>query len=62
MSEHIQGALARAVRDRAGNICEYCHLPQLLQEAAFHIDHISPRLARDHPMQIISHSHVLRAH
>ena len=26
-----------------GNICEYCHLPQLLQEAAFHIDHISPR-------------------
>ena len=43
MSEHIPGALARAVRDRAGNICEYCHLPQLLQEAAFHIDHISPR-------------------
>jgi hypothetical protein len=43
MSEHIPGALARAVRDRAGNICEYCHLPQLLQEAAFHIDHIAPR-------------------
>jgi hypothetical protein len=42
MSEHIPGALARAVRDRAGKMCEYCHLPQLLQEAAFHIDHISP--------------------
>jgi hypothetical protein len=42
MSEHIPGALARAVRDGAGNICGYCHLPQLLQEAAFHIDHISP--------------------
>ena len=62
MSEHIPGALARAVRDRAGNICEYCHLPQLLQEAAFHIDHIPRAQARDLPMQIISHLHVLRAH
>jgi 5-methylcytosine-specific restriction endonuclease McrA len=43
MSEHIPAALVRVVRDRAGRICEYCHLPQVLQEAAFHIDHISPR-------------------
>ena len=25
---------------------EYCHLPQVLQEAAFHIDHVSPRSGR----------------
>jgi HNH endonuclease len=43
MGEHIPAALVRLVHDRAGKICEYCHLPQLLQEAAFHIDHISPR-------------------
>jgi hypothetical protein len=45
MSEHIPHGVVRAVRARAGRICEYCHLPQILQEAAFHIDHISPRSA-----------------
>src|SRR5262249_37680427 len=30
---------------RAGNRCEYCRLPQLGQEAAFHIDHVIPRAA-----------------
>jgi HNH endonuclease len=43
MSEHIPHGVVRVVRARAGRICEYCHLPQILQEAAFHIDHISPR-------------------
>jgi hypothetical protein len=46
MSDHIPAELARAIRERAGDICEYCHLPQILQEAAFHIDHISPRRTR----------------
>lgn len=45
MSTHIPAALARRVRRRAGNVCEYCHLPQSSQEAAFHIDHIQPRAA-----------------
>jgi len=45
MSEYIPPALVRFVRARAGDICEYCHLPQILQEAAFHLDHVSPRSA-----------------
>jgi hypothetical protein len=30
---------------RAGNRCEYCGLSQAGQEAAFHIDHVVPRIA-----------------
>lgn len=30
---------------RAGNRCEYCRLSQLGQEAAFHVDHVVPRMA-----------------
>ncbi len=30
---------------RAGNRCEYCGLSQVGQEAAFHIDHVVPRVA-----------------
>jgi hypothetical protein len=30
---------------RAGNRCEYCRLAQKGQEAAFHIDHILPKVA-----------------
>src|SRR5438270_878240 len=45
MSVHIPSALARMVRRRAGDVCEYCRLPQVSQEAAFHIDHIEPRTA-----------------
>jgi 5-methylcytosine-specific restriction endonuclease McrA len=36
--------MARAVRERAQECCEYCLLPQSSQEAAFHIDHILPRV------------------
>jgi hypothetical protein len=42
---HIPAALASLVRQRAGELCEYCRLPQSSQEATFHIDHISPRWA-----------------
>lgn len=37
--------MARAVRIRAKECCEYCLLPQASQEATFHIDHILPRAA-----------------
>jgi len=40
MSEYIAKRLSRLVRQRAAGRCEYCHLPQECQEAAFHIDHI----------------------
>ena len=43
MSEHIAAALMKLVRQRARQVCEYCHLPQRSQEAAFHVDHIQPR-------------------
>ncbi len=46
MSGHVPVALAKLVRDRAHHICEYCHLPQSSQEAAFHVDHITPVSAR----------------
>lgn len=45
MSPHIPVILSREVRFRAGQICEYCLLPQSSQEATFHIDHIVPRQA-----------------
>jgi len=44
MSERISAKLVRLVRERAGEICEYCRLPQSSQEAVFHIDHIRPRV------------------
>jgi hypothetical protein len=45
MSSRISVRLAREVRSRAGDVCEYCLLPQNFQEATFHIDHVVP-LAR----------------
>jgi 5-methylcytosine-specific restriction endonuclease McrA len=42
MSEHIPSVLVAQVRRRAGEICEYCLMPQWSQEATFHIDHILP--------------------
>lgn len=39
----IPAALARLVRARADDVCEYCRLPQAMQEATFHIDHVRPR-------------------
>jgi len=42
---YISAALRRLVLQRAGGYCEYCGLSQEGQEAAFHIDHITPRTA-----------------
>ena len=44
MSPYIPLRIIQEVRDRAGEVCEYCLLPQSSQEATFHIDHIVPRL------------------
>ncbi len=41
----ISPALHDEVVLRARNRCEYCQLSQLGQEAAFHIDHVTPRAA-----------------
>ncbi|HET6247034.1 MAG TPA: HNH endonuclease signature motif containing protein [Tepidisphaeraceae bacterium] len=38
-------AMRSLVIVRAHNRCEYCQLAQAGQEAAFHIDHIDPRVA-----------------
>ena len=35
----------KQVRDRAGDCCEYCQLPQLGYDFSFHIDHV---IARQH--------------
>jgi len=43
MSGYIPARLVRQVRERAGNICGYCRLPQHSQEATFHVDHAIPR-------------------
>jgi HNH endonuclease len=42
-SDYIPQALDRAVRERAGDRCEYCRLAQAGQEATFHVDHVHPR-------------------
>ena len=38
----IPGDVARIVRQRAGNRCEYCRMHQSLQGATFHIEHVVP--------------------
>jgi hypothetical protein len=45
MSDRITAALARLVRARANDVCEYCRLPQWSQEATFHVDHVQPTAA-----------------
>jgi HNH endonuclease len=40
----MDAALRKLVRQRAGNRCQYCRLPQeALPFATFHVDHIVPR-------------------
>lgn len=41
----IPAALRDAVVFRAGGRCEYCRLSQTGQEASFHVDHVTPRIA-----------------
>src|SRR5262249_39730143 len=38
----VPSRLAARVRQRAGDLCEYCRLPQWTQEATIHIDHVRP--------------------
>ena len=35
--------IAKQVRERAGNRCEYCRMHESLQGATFHVEHILPR-------------------
>jgi len=37
---HIPGALRRQVRERAGECCEYCRIPESMTWAVHTIDHI----------------------
>ncbi len=39
----MDAATRELVRARAGNRCEYCHLPQQFSELQFHIEHVIPR-------------------
>lgn len=41
----MDAELAQAVRQRAGNACEYCHMPQVAHLLTFPLDHI---IARQH--------------
>jgi len=42
MSSQIPVRLVKLVRERAGDVCEYCVLPQASQEATFHGEHVLP--------------------
>jgi hypothetical protein len=42
--------LEQDVRDRAGGLCEYCHLPEAFQRLPFQMDHI---IAEQHGGQMI---------
>jgi hypothetical protein len=39
----MDAGLRELVRQRAGNCCEYCRLPQEVSELRFHIEHVIPR-------------------
>jgi hypothetical protein len=39
----MDAATGEVVRERAGTLCEYCHLPQGFSGLRFHIEHIVPR-------------------
>jgi hypothetical protein len=39
----MDAASRELVRQRAGDRCEYCHLPQEFSDLHFHIEHIKPR-------------------
>jgi hypothetical protein len=41
----ISDEVRQAVLQRAGGLCEYCHLPQATQVATFPVDHVIPLFA-----------------
>jgi hypothetical protein len=50
----VSEGLRRQVTARAGNCCEYCHLPTAGQVGRFPIDHVIPQgllLRLDSPLQ-----------
>ena len=42
----MDAATKQLVRQRAGNRCEYCHLPENFSGLRFHIEHVVPRQHR----------------
>ena len=53
MSPQIPVRLIRQVRQRAGDVCEYCRLPQASQEATFHVDHVLRR-SQHRPTELLN--------
>lgn len=51
----MDGAVRNLVRQRAGNRCEYCRLPQAAVDATFHVDHIIAQQHLDVVMMIPIH-------
>ena len=41
----VDAETRRLVRQRAENRCEYCHLPEVLGDVTFHVEHV---VARQH--------------
>jgi hypothetical protein len=35
--------LVEAVRERAGGVCEYCHLPEAIHPGPYEVEHVIPR-------------------
>lgn len=50
----MDAAVRKLVRERAGNRCEYCHLPQHCYDLTFHIEHVvaSQHLQDDDPSNL----------
>lgn len=45
MSEYVRVSLRRAVRKRAGGLCEYCRIPEDYSPQTFSLEHVLPRAA-----------------
>ncbi|OJW15694.1 MAG: restriction endonuclease [Planctomycetales bacterium 71-10] len=39
----MEGRLARLIRERAADCCEYCQMPQQFDDATFEVDHVISR-------------------
>jgi hypothetical protein len=45
----MDAAIRKLVRERAGDRCEYCRLPQAAVDATFHVDHVVAQQHVDEP-------------
>ena len=43
LSKHVSQFMRHRVRERAKELCEYCHAPTNFASASFHCEHIIPR-------------------